>query len=340
VTLQGAEETYAKWAEVERFAVPRSLFSESDHIEVEDDHDLPKLEDETVQKLAIFGHKQKGSISSVTTATTGSISQVSSSGDPVVPYPLSPPTSPAKALSPTTAELKVEDAVKMSTMGGSGMPPRLQPLFNYILWRIHQELDPVAALETFIFLCNDPVKVHAAKGFDVRCKRLEQLRDAVGREERDVRNRLSVQSKEGQSVPVVASVAARETSPKSPPTAPAAMISPQAKVIDPDAFTRKVQSVESTSIPPRTPPFNNTFSAANRGATRGMNRGNFPGSPRGRGGFPNSPGSPRVNFPSSGARRGGPPTTQVDAQIDPNSFERPRGGYAGRGAGRKLWVPT
>ncbi|KXL50852.1 MAG: hypothetical protein FE78DRAFT_137043, partial [Acidomyces sp. 'richmondensis'] len=31
VTLQGGDQYYANWAEVERFAVPRPLFSESDH---------------------------------------------------------------------------------------------------------------------------------------------------------------------------------------------------------------------------------------------------------------------------------------------------------------------
>ena len=33
VTLQGADEVYKKWAEVENFVVPRTLFSENDGME-------------------------------------------------------------------------------------------------------------------------------------------------------------------------------------------------------------------------------------------------------------------------------------------------------------------
>lgn len=251
---------------------------------------------------------------------------------------VSPPTSPAKPLTsaPTKSASSGKAGAQISSNGSVHV--RLQPLFNYILWRIHQELNPAAALETFIFLCNDPSKTNAAKGFDIRSKRLEQLRDVVGREDREYRNRLSVLSKEGQQQTTNTPSAKNAKEPKSPPTAPAAMLGQQNAVMDPDAFSRSVQTPKkAASVVPSSP--RGSHSQPGRGA----NRGNFRGSPRGRGAFPNGPTQGRGGFPSPGARRGGgAPTAQMDGQIDPNSFERPRGGSTGRGAGgagRKLWTP-
>jgi len=212
-------------------------------------------------------------------------------------------------------------------------------LLNYILWRIHQELDPVAALETFIFLCNDPAKSQAAKGFEVRFKRLEQLREAIGREDREFKNKASLYNREAQQNAVEAPVANGAAARKSPPIAPAAMIGPQTKVIDPDTFGRSIQApkpVNGTAQSPR-----GGFAQPTRG---GINRGTFRGNnTRGRGGFDSAkmaaPANAFSGLATAARRRGPAPTAQMDSQIDPNSFERPRGGFSGRG-GRKLWVPT
>lgn len=68
------------------------------------------------------------------------------------------------------------------------VPSYLQPLFSHILWRINKEENPDAALESFILLTNDPTKQAIAQKFGIRAKRLEQLRDAVAREDREYRN--------------------------------------------------------------------------------------------------------------------------------------------------------
>jgi len=256
---------------------------------------------------------------------------------------LSPPTSPLKSTA-TTAIEPASSGKHDSQLSSSGsVHVRLQPLFNYILWRIHQELNPAAALETFIFLCNDPSKTNAAKGFDIRSKRLEQLRDVVGREDREYRNRLSLLNKEGQQQAATAPAVKITKEPKSPPTAPAAMLGQQSTIMDPDAFSRSVQPVAKT-VPAAPPSPRNHYVQPGRGATRG----NFRGSPRGRGAPPNGNAAGRGGFGSPNTRRGGASAAQMDGQIDPNSFERPRGGNvvrgggsgAGTGAGRKLWVPT
>ena len=254
---------------------------------------------------------------------------------------LSPPTSPLKSTA-TTAIDPASSGKHDSQLSSSGsVHVRLQPLFNYILWRIHQELNPAAALETFIFLCNDPSKTNAAKGFDIRSKRLEQLRDVVGREDREYRNRLSVLNKEGQQQAATTPAVKTTKEPKSPPKAPAAMLGQQNAVMDPDAFSRSVQPVAKTGPAAPSSPRGN-YVQPGRGATRG----NFRGSPRGRGALPNGTAPGRGGFGSPSTRRGGASAAQMDGQIDPNSFERPRGGNiargggAGAGAGRKLWVPT
>jgi len=46
--LQNGDEIFTEWSEVEKYAVPRSLFSESDHIDVEDDdNSMSQLEEQT-----------------------------------------------------------------------------------------------------------------------------------------------------------------------------------------------------------------------------------------------------------------------------------------------------
>nr|OQO16069.1 hypothetical protein B0A51_15389 [Rachicladosporium sp. CCFEE 5018] len=339
IRLQGADETYERWEEVERFTVPRSLFSEHDHVEADQEQEGTGLEEDTATKLTLTERGRKASISSMNTASSTSVARSSVRSTPSM-SPESPPTSPAKAYTATMTTELSSGASQAS--GSTAVPVRLRPLFNYILWRIHQELDPVAALETFIFLCNDPIKVHAAKGFDIRCKRLEQLRDAVGREERDVRNRLSVTSKEA--------LLAASPVQKSPPKAPAAMLSPQptTAVIDPDAFTRTVQPVVAKPAFTKAPqsPRAGFVAPAARGGPVGTLTNNLRGnSMRGRGNITHT-GASRVTVAPvrGGLSRGGPVALPNGAQIDPNSFERPRGGFAGgRGAAngaRKLWVPT
>lgn len=342
VTLQGAEETYEKWSEVERFAVPRSLFSESDHIEAEDDENsLSQLEEQTSHKLVLSESQRKGSMSSLASGSAHSVAPSSMESVRSSLSALSPPTSPLKSLASTAAEPASSGKKDPQMTSSGGVHVRLQPLFNYILWRIHQELNPAAALETFIFLCNDPSKTNAAKGFDIRSKRLEQLRDVVGREDREYRNRLSLLSKEGQQAAATTPAVKNAKEPKSPPTAPAAMLGQQSAVMDPDAFSRTVQPSTKTALVAPSSPRSN-YAQPGRGAARG----NFRGSPRGRGALPNGPVAGRGGFASPNTRRGGASAAQMDGQIDPNSFERPRGGLAvrggssGAGAGRKLWVPT
>lgn len=359
VTLQGGDQFYQDWSEVEAFAVPRTLFSEQDHLDDEESEpEVEDLHDEAMSKLALSSDKLQTPNSSVASAGSGSGSLSSTRSLRSSSSAPSPPTSPTRAIV-SIAKPSISAGTSDGNASSSAIvPTRLQSLLNYILWRIHQELDPVAALESFIFLCNDPSKVHYARGFDVRSKRLEQLREAVGREDRDFKNRQSMHARENHvpSSPIALPKPLVETDgdvKKSPPRAPSSMVVKQLSpaqtqeavpqspnVIDPNAFSRAPL--------PTNPQNNSSFVTESPGQTRNQShhlrsRGGNNASPRGasRGGYGiaqrgrgNS--SPRAAFASltpesNKASRQGP--------IDPESFTRSRGGPAASRGGRKLWVP-
>lgn len=313
--------------------------------DIEPEPEFDGAAEEGISKLTLADVTRKTSVSSAASNGSRSVSPSSMKSQRSSVSALSPPTSPMKAAS--SPAKPTPSAVEQRDSSGSSVPLRLQLLFNYILWRIHQEENPVAALESFIFLCNDPTKVNYAKGFEVRTKRLEQLREAINREDRDFKNRQMVLQRENQNTNIAVQKpignGAIEVDSRSPPKAPAAMLSkPQQNMIDPDAFGRNgptttppVQAKASPFLPrPQTASPRPGYS----GQTvpfipRGNARGNTRGGPQGRGHFGSSN---RTGFMPNSRADG----TVTNAQIDPNSFTRPRGsGYTGRG-GRKLWVPT
>ncbi|EME50169.1 hypothetical protein DOTSEDRAFT_68887 [Dothistroma septosporum NZE10] len=358
VTLQGADETYEKWAEVEKHAVPRGLFSEYDH-DLETEAESNGLSEDVNTKLDISNLDVKGSVSSQGSAATGSLSPSSLKSVRSSISALSPPTSPAKAnASPIRNLSAIAAPMSRPQSSSASVPQTLQPLFNYILWRIHQENDPVAALESFIFLCNDERKVSFAKGFDIKSKRLEQLREAISREDRDSKNRQALLNRENERLGTPTGQASTENkgdaeavAQATPPKAPAAMLQKhQTNVIDPNAFDRGVSmkpatAVQQPAMPPKSPHLTHSHRGPSRGAhalpfaprgnMRGNMRGNFRCSTRGRGNF----GPGRGGFAdNSNALE----LAQQEGQIDPDSFSRPdaRGGMNGGRGVRKLWVPT
>ena len=373
VTLQGADETFEQWTAVEEFAVPRPLFSEKDdehehEHEHEHEQDLESTDhlEETVDKFNLTGNNRKLSLSSGPSDASRSLSPSSLRSMHSSSSLMSPPTSPAKVdASPVIRGPSVATAINGRPSSSASVPLRLQPLFNYILWRVHQEIDPVAALESFIFLCNDQDKVKFAKGFDIRTKRLEQLREAIGREDRDYRNRQFVLNRENQNANVTTTET--PTSPakkagakfqKSPPQAPAAFSpKPQANVIDPNVFDRgtsqpntpfekapggpkspREKNAQMSRGPPRgSPRGSQALPFAPRGNARGNTRGNSRGNMRGRGGQ-GTLGDRRGSVSMEGAFD----IISPSDQIDPDSFSRPepRGGFRGGRGNRKLWVPT
>ena len=374
--MQGGYEKFESWTEVEKFALPKPLFSEEDFDDYEHavDNIAHKLDESQLSSSADKVDKHLSTSSADSEATrSGTPDSLHSLHSAV--SPLSPPESPDKSIARTSTKspqiLSLGDisldvhseAPSPHNPSDSGVPPQLRSLFNYILWRVQQEIDPAAALESFIFLCDDPAKGKLAQRFGIKVKSLADIRYVVAREEREYRNRQVVQRKENQkanptngngngngggggsgggskpsvksdsastSAPAPEAVDERESSDedeivfKRPPKAPAAMIAAQEKQ-SPRLSTKVLDP--------------NQFSRSSGG--RGNGRGGTPrgaaahkGSVRGHATMPvrDSPARGGVlNLASSGST--GP--------IDPDSFSRPSAnGGRGRGGSRRLFVPT
>ena len=257
-------------------------------------------------------------------------------------------TSVRASESPSRTARNSTETSRIGKTSKHACPPGLRPLFNHILWRIHQETNPDAALDNFILLTNDPAKQAIAQQFGIRAKRLEQLRDAVMREDREFKNHLTVYKKETeehalkkeselepkQAQRPKSSHSTLSRAPvesddedyvliKNAPRGPANGTNHQ-RVFDPNDFGRSNQQHS-----PRGGRGN--FAARGRGGAARGGRGAPTG--RGRGGayIP-----PQPMFQSPPAPRHDP-----NQPIDPDSFTRPSNrGNPTRGGRRTLWEPN
>lgn len=352
VTLQGGYEKFEAWAEVDKFALPKTLFSEGD---IYEDAIAEDLSQQTDQKLNIKHRQHRPSFSSVdsylspsTPLSAGSIRSGS---------PLSPPTSPPKAANTRSAHHETlkqglhtssEDVTTEQIADSSEIPLGLRPLFNYILWRIHQELDPLAALETFIFLSDDHNKRKYAQRFGIRTKSLSEIRYAIAREGREVRNRQLVQKKEAASKPSAAKESPSAVTPltvSNIQSLDGAVHAPMSKGVtngdtvnqensdDDEVVLKRVPKAPAAMMGSKSPKFQDKVMDPNqfsrnpvglaRGSMRGASRGGL-----GRGGL-------RGGFVGKAVTR-----DDGSGPIDPDSFARPAPkGPRIRGGGR-LWMPT
>jgi hypothetical protein len=223
------------------------------------------------------------------------------------------------------------------------VPVYLQPLFSHILWRINKEENPDAALESFILLTNDPTKQAIAQKFGIRAKRLEQLRDAVAREDREYRNHLTMQQLETQTAASPGGSKAAER-PKSSHV-------PDSKPVDDsdeeDAVLFKAPKGPAATTNNQRVFDPNDFGRANQHHSPRGGRGGH-AAPRGRGGPPAFRGrgnfAPRGAYVAPGPAFRSPPAPRHDPNqpLDPNSFVRPAPHVspARGGRGRKLWEPN
>ncbi|KAK5006252.1 hypothetical protein LTR28_006718 [Elasticomyces elasticus] len=330
VAVQGGFETFNTWAEVEKFALPTTLFSEHDGTAQGAD----ALPQEAEKKLNINGtedEKRTYTGSSVGSEESRSRSPSSLHSTRSSLCPPSVHTSPAK----TTVSLQsdaAEKAPSSTKSDGSGslaarsatpshdpneVPRSLRPLINYILWRVHQEQDPAAALESFIFLSNDTFKAKLAQRFGIRVKRLEQLREVVAREDRDHRNRTKLAKTENITPKPQAEVEAKIPQPDAIESDEEDVVLFKRNVVAPKPVLAVSAAFPIKSVDP------NEFGRQ----TRNFPPRNGRGPSRGHAGF----GGPAFKGRAIAAQSAGP--------IDPNSYARPPpSGRGGRGG--KLWMPT
>ncbi|KAF2110149.1 hypothetical protein BDV96DRAFT_615446 [Lophiotrema nucula] len=349
VQLEGVDEAYTTWEEVEQFLLPETLLSMDDSESDEEDYN-EELES-SFNALDVSDETSMSSSHSMDDLPKSPRSPKSILSAGGFSNENSPPHNPKAAAlvlgSPNRTARNSAELARPETSPKGAVPAYLRPLFNHILWTINKEGNPDAALESFILLTNDPIKHNIAQKFGIRSKRLEQLRDAVGREDREYKNRQTLYKieSEGSKARVMSEQTSTESNkpdrPKSShskkepdsddedvvllkraPRGPQAQLKNQ-RVLDPNEFNRTNQQ----HFGPR----------GGRGGFSGPRGRGF--APRaGRGGF-----APRGNYMPPGPPVRAPPASRVDpnAPIDPDSFTRPTPRVSNmRGTRRKLWEPN
>lgn len=346
VQLEGVDEAYDTWEEVEKFMLPETLLSmeesESDedeyHEDLESSFNALDLSDETSMSST---HSVPNSPKSPQSAVFSERSNKPADGSPRKQMPAALALESPNRTARNSAELpRTEKPPKGS------VPAYLRPLFNHILWRIHKESNPDAALENFILLTNDPAKQMIAQKFGIRAKRLEQLRDAVAREDREYKNHLTMFKMEFEAHKAKENTSAEPKAADRPKSSYTPASKPTTDSDDEDEVLLK-RAPRGPSHPTSNQRVMdpNDFGRANQHHSARGGRGGF-GPVRGRGGPPR--GGPRGGFAPRGAyvpsgptfRSPPAPRHDPNQPIDPDSFARPavRGGPV-RGA-RKLWEPN
>lgn len=349
VQLQGVDETYPTWAEVEKHLLPETLLSMEDSASDEDDY-----HEDLESSFNALDVSDQTSISSSHSyedvPKTPEIPICALRKDSMAPKSVIEDAKLATLTieSPDRTARNSIEVARSEKSTKSAVPVHFQPLFNHIMWLVNKESNPDAALESYILLTNDPTKQAIAHKFGIRAKRLEQLRDAVAREDREYKNHLTMHKIEAEGTTTKEraplGVSKVNERPKSSPAdckphdhsddedvvlfqraprGPAAITKNQ-RVFDPNDFGRTNQI--------HAPRGGRGGHAAPRG------RGNT--AFRGRGDF-----TPRGAYvaPGSAARAPAPaPVHDPTQPLDPESFARPmpKGGPTRGGARRKLWEPN
>ncbi|KAF1841887.1 uncharacterized protein K460DRAFT_291339 [Cucurbitaria berberidis CBS 394.84] len=348
VQLEGVDEAYTTWEEVAHFLLPETLLSMDDSESEEDDYheDL----ESSFNALDVSDQTSMSSTHSFDDAPKTPDSPkscLSKDFKPTGEFPSEPKAASVAMESPDRTARNSAEIARAGKSPKGTIPGHLQPLFNHILWRINKEENPDAALESFILLTNDPTKQAIAQKFGIRARRLEQLRDAVAREDREYKNHLTMHKLEVESTAAKESPVMAEKAVERPTSSPVNNTKPEENSDDEDVvlFQRAPRGPAAATNNQRVLDPNDFGRANQHRSPRGGRGGHIP--PRGRGG-PAFRG--RGNFAPRGAYMPpGPafrtPTTprhDPNQPIDPNSFTRPViKASPVRGAGRrKLWEPN
>ena len=170
IILQGPDEQYATWHEVEAHYSEENVGSD-DKPKGEQQSDGQERKDETDKA------------SKRTSAVPLSQMLLEKLNFATQPTPASPASTPP--MSPSSSEpqsSKTSPEVKtaaLSTVDKSPVPPALKPLLNPVVWYVHEK--NVGQTNTF-FLTNSADIQHLARDFKVPTKTIHQLRSAVGPE--------------------------------------------------------------------------------------------------------------------------------------------------------------
>jgi hypothetical protein len=334
VHLEAPLQLFETWKDVEKFMLLETLLSESDHT-TESENLTDSLADLRMDALpdnaSVSSQESTGertsSPISVYSATSPGLLNASPYREAKAVQPIGHGRPNHKKSNSNVSSTSTDQTVTKKTV----VPKSLQPFFNHLLWRINQGADFTETMESYILVTNDAFKQTIGQRFGIRCKRLEQLREVIAREERDIRNREQMLKKENMT-PIKKEEAIKPEVNRNgdktgedddedeiifkrpPPKAPQAMNGKQ--VVDPNSFGgRNIQ---------------NAFPRGGRGAFRGGRAS--PVATRSNGHF-----HPVNTTPTTPK----PLPVDLTKPIDPDSYARPTSAKSvARGGRRRLWEPT
>lgn len=183
VILQGPEEQYATWAEVEEHY--------TDDTTVEDQNEEKQA---GVKTNAKENSSQKGTQSAGGALSQMLLDKLNFAKVPELSSPNStPPSSPVSSepqSSKTSPEVK---SAIMTVHDASPTPPALKPLINSVVWYIFEKASTTNA--GILFLTNAADTANLMRTFGVTPKNIHQLRTAVGMEEIEAKNQGKFQRK-------------------------------------------------------------------------------------------------------------------------------------------------
>lgn len=178
VILQGPDDQYPTWAEVEAHYLNENLKTAGINEEESSISAMDKKQEKDAE-LSLKGSAGAG----------GALSQMlldklNFAKDPAAVSPSStPPLSPSSS-DPQSSKTSPE--VKSATLhhhDQTPVPPTLKSLLNPVVWYVHEKKSP--ASEKLVFLTNSADTMHLARDFGIPTKNIHQLRSALGLEDNE-----------------------------------------------------------------------------------------------------------------------------------------------------------
>ncbi|RVX73900.1 hypothetical protein B0A52_02790 [Exophiala mesophila] len=178
IILQGPDEQYSSWSEVE-------AHYDTDATKTDDDsHPADRLttldpKKDQVNELSLTSEPTAASSLSQLLLDKLNFSKQPTAPSPTSTPPLSPPSSGPQS-SKTSPEVKSATLIRNDK---TPVPPALKPLLNPVVWYMHEKKDESG--DTFFFLTNSADTIHLARDFAIPTKNIHQLRSALGLDETD-----------------------------------------------------------------------------------------------------------------------------------------------------------
>jgi hypothetical protein len=189
VKMQAPTEQYATWAEAEKYLIPEYLPSVDERV-------LPLAQD--IDGTPASKEPEPSGFTYVVDRPVSSPSSsaiVSSASSPksnrAVLVGVNPEyTSQQKAL--REANTTTNGHRRGGSTSAAGVPRSIQALLNCVLWRVHKGASSSDGWGSFLLVTNDLETLSWAQKFDISVNRLDQLGQAIRREEADYKSRLSL----------------------------------------------------------------------------------------------------------------------------------------------------